>query len=72
MELKECPFCGMNDAAMYRNYNACYRNYFVWVECDCCGGRGKAVTDCGDPAEHEWNTAACQKAAKVWNRRPGD
>lgn len=71
--LKQCPFCGNNKAAMYRNYSSGYRKYFVWVECDVCGAKTKAAMSYSDPAgDDDWDNAACGKARAAWNLRAGD
>ena len=72
-ELKQCPFCGNNNASVYRNYNSGCRKYFVWVECDVCGAKTKAATPYSDPAENDgWDNAACRKVCAAWNLRAGD
>lgn len=69
-ELRACPFCGQDAAALYRNYSNRAKKYFTWAECDVCGARSKAVTSNDDPAENdEWANLACRKAIAAWNMR---
>lgn len=71
MELKLCPFCGQQ-AGLYSNYSNRARKYFVWVECDICGGRSKAATSNNAPEDEEWENVACRKVVSAWNARCAD
>lgn len=65
---KPCPHCG-GDAFLTANYSQRVRRYFVYVKCDICGAQGKAYTCVEDPAEQEWDNAACESAITAWNMR---
>lgn len=70
VQLKACPFCGQDTAALYCNYSGRSDKYFTWVECDICGARSKAATSDDDPSDgNKWDNRACHKAAAAWNAR---
>lgn len=72
VELKSCPFCGQDTANIYRNYSSNARTYFVWIECEFCGAKSKSICSYKDPADDDWDSLPCRKAAKSWNTRCGD
>lgn len=67
-EIKKCPFCG-GDGELTQRYNTRYRNYFLFVACNLCGGQGKIFSSDEDVTESNWKTNACERAVKAWNMR---
>lgn len=67
--LRECPFCG-GDATLTSNWNRTYRKFYINCRCTVCGSSGKGYTSTVDPAEDDWQNAACYDAAAIWNKRP--
>ena len=69
MKIKRCPFCGRR-AQLIQNYNKKLDAYFVYVECEVCGAKGKASSSKED-LEHAnlEENKACNRAVSSWNNR---
>lgn len=66
--IKSCPHCG-GTGTLNSNYSYKTRSYFVFVRCDICGATGKIYGSTEEPAQTEWNNAACNDAVAAWNMR---
>ena len=65
-EIKTCPHCG-GSAVLAVNPSKC--GYFIFVQCEICGARGKTCRDSKDPELYDFDTTGCDKAIKAWNMR---
>lgn len=71
--IKECPFCG-GEAELHANYNWKLKLWFVYVQCEVCGSRGKSFTNIRylEPDDDGfWETKKAVCAVEAWNRRKG-
>lgn len=72
-KLKNCPFCGRNDANYYTRQNI-NGSAFVWVECDTCGAKSRAFSYSGEVKMGvvDYGDYGVERSADAWNRRPTD
>lgn len=69
MKIKRCPFCGRK-ANLIQNYNKNLNAYFVYVECEVCGAKGKASSSKIDVrSDNLEENKACNRALASWNNR---
>lgn len=70
-ELKECPFCGSDQAVM--KYNGAKHGRFYYIECEICGGRTRGVCrpfrDIPNDDPNEWDNRYAHTAITLWNQR---
>ena len=69
VELKECPFCGCDDAYLSSSYSERARRFFVYVTCENCRAQGTRYGCSNDPEKGGWNNDASKRAINAWNRR---
>lgn len=70
-QMRRCPFCG-GVGRLTASYSMTRGLYFVWVQCDFCGGRAKTYASPKGPEKHDWKTDGCIKAVSAWNMRMGN
>ena len=69
-DVRECPHCG-GHSTLKANYSKRSRSsgWFIFVQRDVCGARGKTYFCEEDPEDVEWNNTACCGAVEAWNMR---
>ena len=71
MKLKPCPFCG-SDATVHANHNFKDDIWFVYVQCEMCGARGKtrANRNYFNPDDDGfWESNSVYSVVRAWNKR---
>lgn len=71
MELKACPFCGQETAALYRSSGR--HGVFLYVKCEFCGAQAKTYSTDLDYDDPEiWESSSANLAVRSWNMRDGE
>lgn len=69
-ELRECPFCGQRQAAIFKSMGR--RGAFLYAKCEFCGAQGKTF---GTPLDFDdpdiFDSHECALAVRAWNMRGG-